>query len=133
MKAKTTTSILFLVMGSVIFPLAHTQPSAQNNTAYINSTGAIIKQNPTGWISAVFFQSSDGADAAGAYEVVFSDTAPSASSCTATPRTSGLTGMVEAVAAKPNQLVVSFRESGSSGGEVTPLPSAFTLSCPSDP
>mgnify|MGYP001087974858 CR=1 FL=1 len=129
MKAKTTILILFLVMGSVIFPVAHAQSSASNNTALVDSKGAIIKQNPSSWISAVFFQSSDGAGASGAYQVIFNDTAPSASSCTATPKASGLTGMVEAVAAKPNQLIVSFRESGSSGGEVTPLPSTFTLSC----
>jgi hypothetical protein len=129
MKAKAKAFTMLLVIGSVAFSVAQAQ--SNNNTASISSTGAITSQNPSSWISAVTVQTSGGFGAGAAYQVTFSGTAPSASSCTATPMSSGLTGMVMAVAAAPNQLLVSFQQSGSSGGLATPMASAFTLSCES--
>jgi hypothetical protein len=131
MKAKATALIVSFVIGSVAFSVAHTQSGSNNDTARISSTGTIRSQNPSSWISAVFFQSSQGVSTQGAYQVIFNSSAPSASSCTATPTTSGLTGVVEAPAAAPDELLVSFRQSGSSGGVATPVASGFTLTCPS--
>jgi hypothetical protein len=129
MKAKTKTLTMLLVIGSVAFSV--TQAQSDTNTASISSTGAITSQNPSSWISAVTVQTSGGFGAGAAYQVTFRGTAPSASSCTATPTTSGLTGMVLAPTATPNQLLVSFQQSGSSGGLATPVTSAFTLTCAS--
>jgi hypothetical protein len=129
MKAITMTLTMLLVIGSVAFSVAHAQ--SNTNTASISSTGAITSQNPSSWISAVTVQSSGGFGAGAAYQVTFRGTAPSASSCTATPTNSDLTGLVVAFAAAPNQLLVSFQQSGTSGGQVTPVASAFTLTCAS--
>lgn len=126
MKAKTMTLTMLLVIGSVTFSAIQAQ--SNTNTASISSTGAITSQNPSSWISVVTVQSdSEGS----AYQVTFHGNAPGASSCTATSTTSGITGMVVAIPATPNQLLVSFQQAGSGGGQATPLASAFTLSCAS--
>jgi hypothetical protein len=129
MKAKTMTLTMLLVIGSLTFSAIQAQ--SNTNTASISSTGAITSQNPSSWISVVTVQSSGSLGAGAAYQVTFSGNAPSASSCTATPTASGITGMVVAIPATPNQLLVSFQQAGSSGGQATPLASAFTLSCAS--
>jgi hypothetical protein len=129
MKATTMTLTMLLVIGSVVFSGAQAQ--SNNNTASISSTGAITSQNPTSWITAVTLQSSGGGGVGAAYEVTFRGAAPSASSCTATSANSGLTSMVTALTGMPNQLLVSFQQSGSGGGLATPVTSAFTLTCES--
>jgi hypothetical protein len=129
MKARTMMLVSALMTGSVAFAQGQPQPVQNNNTARIDSKGAITRQNPTRWISVVFYQSDDGAG--GVYQVVFNDSAPSASSCSATPDNSDLTGTVEGLDAHPRQLLVSFRQVSSGSSVVTPVPTAFTLSCAS--
>jgi hypothetical protein len=130
-KFKITRLILSLVMGIAVLPTLHAQPGDNSNTAHIDIKGSITQQNPTGWISAVFLQSSDGTGARGVYEVIFHGTAPDVSTCTATPDSADLAGSVEAPDAKPKELLVFFRQLSSNGGVATPIPSAFTLTCAS--
>jgi hypothetical protein len=129
MKARTMMLVSALMTSGVAFAQGHPQAAQSNNTVRVDIKGSITRQNPTSWISAVFYHSGDGAGAV--YQVVFSDSAPSASSCTATPDNSDLMGTVEALDAHPRQLLVSFRQVSSGIGVATPLPSAFTLSCAS--
>jgi hypothetical protein len=131
MKAKATTLTVLFVMGAVAFSVTQAQSNTNTNTntATISRGGGITSQNPSSWISAVRIQSSGSFGAGAVYQVIFSGNAPSASSCTATPTTSDLTGLVTAPAATPGQLLVSFQQSGSSGGQITPVASGFTLSC----
>jgi Tfp pilus assembly protein PilV len=129
MKAKATTLTVLFVMGTVAFSVTQAQSNSNTNTATISRGGAISSQNPSSWISAVRIQSSGSFGAGTVYQIIFSGNAPSASSCTATPTTSDLTGLVTSPAATPGQLLVSFQQSGSSGGQITPMASAFTLSC----
>ncbi|MBM7128889.1 hypothetical protein [Dyella mobilis] len=131
MNAKKAAVIWTLVVGSTAFPLvhaqaAHTQTGDNTNTARIDIKGSITHQDPGGWVSAVFVQSSDGG---GVYQVIFSDAAPSAKSCTATPDNSDLEGTVDAPMAEPHQLLVSFHALSSKSGVATPVPSAFRLTC----
>jgi hypothetical protein len=130
MKVKATAWVVGLVLGSAMFSVAHTQSNG-DHTARIESSGTITKQNPSNWISAVSFQTSEGVESRGTYQVIFQDDAPTPSSCTATPDNSDLTGMVDAPEASPHILIVSFRPSGSNGGLLTPMASGFTLSCSS--